>query len=548
MSVSYHEGNITMRNPERYNSHPINTASVTGGTNLYTATETSYTISFVNTNYIIPIGSEIIIQLPSELEFTEPNPSLTNKINLDLSATGSTSGNNLIIIGGFAITLIPDQNIAFTFGSVINPYYQGTTGSFSIKVYTGIGGNDNNRLFYKNSDLTVNINTIGQFPLFSVTPTTFVTNEVVNYNFAFKLGFADLNDSHIIEFEIASEVQDCVIGTLNAGNMEGTSSNSTPSIYQFEIATGFRVAGGTSQIYSFSCECRNPYTTKNIGNFHLRAKNSDNSVFYTGLDSIGNMCTQSDYNSFIISIRTIYPREINTFTIDIDTTSPLSTIYIDQIEIEMSPGLEILNHIPSATSGISGTLTYILNNQNITINGITVLDDTFSLTFHQIRNPNIHSENIYITVETKHSGGILGELGTQNIPNLDCDFPCKTCHSGYPTSCITCFSDNNEVFQFNNLNLFMLYNDMCLDICPSHTYNNNSNTCNDCDAQCNECEARTDNCTACYDAGVSSPHTPGFLHSNTCLLSCPIIGFTENYTTRVCDRNHKLYIYIYIYI
>ena len=104
---------------------------------------------------------------------------------------------------------------------------------------------------------------------------------------------------------------------------------------------------------------------------------------------------------------------------------------------------------------------------------------------------------------------------------MKCTLPCKTCASGQPTSCNTCYSNiniDNRIFYANN---------NCFSSCPNTTIVSSS-ACIPCDSGCTTCQTVITNCTSCatgkYLNIITNPS------SGTCVTSCPSGSFNNDDT------------------
>ena len=469
----YHETNINISLPEYYDPHPLDELNVRASE--YTVTNTTYTFNLRNLDYMIPPGAQIRLKFPPTLLFITSTPIVDDLNNLHTSTTGLFEYPNLTISEGFGVMLIPDSEMQFRVGNILNPYFMGNTDSFQMIIY--INSDTYLKLFEMKIDLNKSITEVAQFPSFSLESASNTTNTWTNFTFDFEVGDGELNSSHLIKFQTAKDIQLCdkdtIIPTLGIPGIGSTiyegSYYTTRTNYSFEINSVI----SPHTICQFKVECRNPYTTRPSGIFSLWATDGTNE-FYNQTAGIPDMTDMNNYSAFNFTMENMYPREIITYSFNFTATSPLSTKTIDQIEITVPEEVEIEGCMPSDVIGIyiADALNCTIVDQIITIYNITQLESLFSFNMDQLRNPSRSEYEIYFTSITKHSDGHWGENMTTNIVQILCNFPCKTCLTNSPNQCTTCFSNNNEVFQFSGVNRYLLHEDvnLCVDICPTFTY------------------------------------------------------------------------------
>ena len=528
--ITYQEGNITLLDTvwTRYKAHPLGNPSVSVIIPVQTATITSYKFTFINTDYPIPMNSRIHLKLPITMSFVSTSTILRELNNLDSIARVEITSDELFILDGFPGSDLSSDNVVEFALDILNPYKTGETSSFEIDICHST--NERSQYFVLDTDLTANIADIAPFQSLTIVPALLRTNAVTTYTFTFRLGDGGLTADHAIRFTIPSKLQNCDLGTLSSSMAFGTTSN-TGLNYLFHVDSDY--AGDSVQY--FDIYCRNPYTTRPMEDFVVCTR-YQSFRFYISNATVPAMTEISPYASFVIYTENNFPRKINRFEFEIYSTPPISTHIIDEIEITVAPGLEILNCMPIDISGIIGSLACTTNLQVITITGITQIESLIQFNYTSIRNPSLSTNINYFILQIQHSNGYIGKRISYSLPNIECNFPCRECTtSSVPDYCTDCYSNNNEAF-FGGNNLYLYYDVMhvCLEICPSSTLTT-SDSCLDCTLPCKECHTQVTNCTQCY--------ADKYLLNHNCIDPCPS-GYAENDATRECDRN---YIYIYIY-
>lgn len=95
--------------------------------------------------------------------------------------------------------------------------------------------------------------------------------------------------------------------------------------------------------------------------------------------------------------------------------------------------------------------------------------------------------------------------------NSLCNYPCKTCPTDQPSTCLSCYTDLQltDGLPFNQLGT-------CVAQCAtSRFYNLETAHCDKCASTCLDCVDRADKCTVC---GIDDFL---FLHQEQCLVACP---------------------------
>ena len=532
LTMILHESNISLSNSGYFKSHTLTNVNLQSSS-ANTVTKSSYTFKFKNANYKIYSGSKILIIFPIELQFLTTTPTVSNILILSNSLSATYSHPNMTISDAFPSNININNNLQFTISDILNPYKTGLTSTFKIIIHKN--NNSNLRSFELLSGLTANIPNIAQFPVIIVNSGSLRTNDVANYTYEVKIGDGSLNSSHIIKFQIPGELQGCDKNTI----LEISGLLPIINIYTSADNFWFEVPGDVTAMTTikFQIECVNPYTTEPMSTFNIWGMEGSN-IFYTKTVNIAaDMNIMHPFQSITFTKTNNSPRYINTFTFSLQSSMSLSFITtINQIQITISGGLEVLGCNIINLSGVTGTLICTLSGQIITISGVTQLDNIFEFKLSNIRNPSLAATPIWFNILTKHSAGYFGENSTTINDFVGCDFPCKTC--GAPTQCLSCYPNMHEVFTVGGTSYHMLYlsGKQCLSNCGTvaHIYVDSVSSCGDCHAICNECDTISSNCTKCY------PNT--FLYDNQCVDPCPT-GYEKNITDWTCFR-----IYIYIYI
>ncbi len=79
--------------------------------------------------------------------------------------------------------------------------------------------------------------------------------------------------------------------------------------------------------------------------------------------------------------------------------------------------------------------------------------------------------------------------------------------------CLTCANSSSNCLSCNSS--FVLFNNSCLNLCPSGTFNSSTNICYICDLSCSGCQNLSTNCIMC---------ATGYARSgvgNLCTNNCP---------------------------
>ena len=536
----YHQSVIALTSNtinEFYFRHNLVDVSITGGS-ANTVTNTTYTFKFKNLDYPIPAGSNIDILFPYSMQFLSPTPLITNLKNFTGTPISSTFEFHLYLNNGYDTELPPNYEIEFTVNDILTPYLIGTTPPFEI--YICFGPEYAYQLFGSNQ-ITVDITTISAFPSLSISPSTLKTNDLVNYQVILNTGDGSINSSHCMTFTTT----------------EITCDQSTITPTGFLISTIMYDGVGNYTMYissiitehstiNFDITCRNPPTTRPASPFVLSAWHSPSvnvyNIFYQKTESIPDMNILNTFVSVTLSLANTYANVENNLMIDIESIT--SCNQLDQIILTFSDQLEI--PVPGytiSTINITGSLSYDVLGQRLIISGITQLNNRYRIQLGYIRNPLLSSYPINVNIMTQHSDGYFGENWTTASYYPSCNYPCKTCPLGRPSTCLSCNSLGDEVFTHTGVSKYLLYIDMsiCVDVCPLHTYNDTAITCRNCDPLCHSCLDLSTKCTKCY------PNVNRFLdtHTNQCINPpCPIY-FGPDQSLWECVRK---YIYIYIYI
>ena len=531
----YHMGCINLSNSGYYEPHELTNILIIPESDI-AVTKTKYNFTFTNTQYRIPAGSAIQITFPLNVQYIGNNPPIvTDLLNINNNINSDLQYPILTISDGFPSDLVADQDLQFVVDDVLNPYGIMETASFIIIIY--INGDLNQKVFENTEGLTINTLFNCAFPGANIVPDTLKTVSAEFYRFTLELGAGALNTSDIIEFISPPEIYRCFKYTLSSTS----GILIIGSIYQDPTNTIYFEIGSTIpaySIFSFSVLCRNPYTTRPSTDFVIVGRGSDHS-FYASNVSIPAMNIINNYDSVSVTSSNNFPKNLNTFNFSYIGHNYYTTSAINQIVIYTS-GIQIdSNFVVEIERGIyTDGFTVTSDGEIITLGGITSLDEQFRFHIQFLRNPSLADTSILFSTATMHSDGYVGENRTTTL-TIPCNFPCRTCdHTVDPDICLTCFSEDHEVFQGGN-SFYMLSNGECLDGCPLHTYILGSD-CLPCHSSCDLCDGgNVDDCTKCY------PNTSRFLYFNQCISPpCPS-GYIHNELNWNCIST---YIYIYIYI
>ena len=521
---------------QTFDPHPLADFDI-GRNSKVTVTETKYKFSFKNANYTIEEGSEIKLYFPSCFLFTDPNPTLSRCRNISdgTTATFAHNGNDdptmvLYLREAFDEDLAPNSLIRFEIDHILNPYKLTDTEYFQINIYN----QDSFLTFLSRENLYIGIAEIASFSNFVVTTETQITSSSETYAFAVALSDGGLNSSHHIELEIPSEVQGCKIYTFTSNIFKNCTY--IRDIYSFELLDGLPA---NSPDLVFTIVCKNPFTIRPSSPFRIWAKNVDNTAFYASEANIWDMTQLDNFAALTVTPTLRSPRVANSFDFFIQTcaTYDLSSDIVNQIIITVNAGIEIIQCEIFLSSGIAGAYSCNINEQVITISEFSSLSPIISFTLNSIRNPSLTTSPIIFTVSLSYFDGTNGYVGasktTENI-NVSCNFPCKTCLSTNPDICESCYNQGHEVFDIDDIELYLLRGDNCVGQCQLHYYFGTS-SCLSCNSTCDECAINDDNCIKCRNET--------YLNSNRCYTNCTS-GFIEDRETWTCLSN---YIYIYIY-
>ena len=509
-----HYGNITLSNTgsgTEYKSHELDNAEMIYSN--ITATETSYLFKFTNADYNVPSGSQITVKFPTQLILPATVPTIINTQNLDspLSASFVYTENTLIIENGFTDALTKDSLIEFEVQNILNPYKLGNTHqSIKIKINTGTG----TEYYSKNGGLKPQMDEIAFFPFFKVTPESTTTGVLCNYNIELTVGDGKMNSSHALELEYSADLQICQaeISSISGAVTWGTVTKHDSYNLTIEISAG---EIGRQEKVEFSINCMNSYTTHTwTRKFRIQGmKGSD--VFYYGTAVVPTMTQIGQYSVFTITKLNDNPKVMNTFQFDVETLHIQSTTIVsNQLLITVPDYLDIIGCNVWEVEGLVGSLSCVVDDHIIQINGIESTAKEFSFSLDGVVNPESTTTAIYFTLTAVHTDGYECENGTSNSVYIVCNYPCPTCTVGLPDNCLSCYESSNTVFG-SDPTLHMLYVDgnECVSSCPTHTYPSGTN-CLACAAECSECESTDVACTQCY------PHT--YLAAAQCItFPCP---------------------------
>ena len=479
----------------------------------YTASMTYYQFNFTNTGYPIPTGSWITIYFPYTVELREDIPSLTNHWHISTDAITSLSGHHLVIEGAFDGELNADLDIGIQVNDILNPYKLGDTETFKIVIDTAA----HRHLFHTEGDLIAHITQISGFAFFEVIPTSTITGELNDYTFRIQMDTGGMNTSHRVCIIVPPELQWChnSIVPLNSITVNNVVKVAPDRIY-LSLSSGIL----PSEWMNFTMECQNPYTNKPNTNFSIEGVDADDNVFYEGTAELATMTEYNTFKSFGVTLDNEYAGVENIYTFDMEANiyQPTGTTSINQIKITASPGMAIDSGGCEISDplGISGSVSCTNTNLIMEINGINKLEETFSFKIKKVKNPELSTEPLYFTLSTLDSDGYIGENGTSTSIYMPCNYPCKTCTMGDPTTCESCHSTHK----------FYVDGEECVIACPPHTNADQPGHCMDCISTCDTCTVISTSCTKCY------PDT--FLYNDQC-GSCPASGYFENKNDWRCE-------------
>ena len=541
----YHLGNIKLDpGSDRYNPHILGGNNIVSSSSLSTVTLTQLTFNFTNIDFSIPADHKIIIYLNSDLSFR--GPVLTDNTLTDSYISSNTS-HFVVISGGILSTgLPPNSLITFTLSNVLTPYYLENKNNIQVDI-RAIDRPEIEILFL-GSGLALTIIELASFPLFTVEASNYITSKQAEYEFTVQIGDGSLNTIHRIAFSIPITITDCDYTTIT--QLSGFSSSiihksiypgaDNYHAYKFDIPCALEY--GT--IIKFLISCRNPETTRPTTKFGLMAyiMNTDDHI-YESLSNPIAMITPSNFSNvfFVTEANDRRPLVFNTFVFTVTRTANYSSTDIDQLQISVPEHMNISHCTHSFVYGVDALNSSLsIIDQVITISNIDMLDHKFKYKLHNLQNPPLVNQEIKFLIATRNSDSYESEKIVTNIFHVNCDYPCETCQSEV-TRCIGCFSPSWPVFGTMSENekpvLYVDNTKKCVEICPSHYYQNDTFTCDLCDINCSECDLHSDNCTECY------PTT--FLYNHKCLDPCPIFYF-GNETVLECQSIIINYIYIYI--
>ena len=352
--------------PTRALPHNFVNPSVVAG-NSSTLALTYYNFSFI-TDYSLWRYTKMYIFLPDGFSFINPTIIIitgqSQGIYFRYLWTPS-SGKYIYCNIMFSDSgLPPNINISFQLINILNPYTITSNSPFKI-YFTKYDGSDHYIYFQEESKLTVNIDTIGEFPLLEITSSSTTVSALTDYNFKFQLGYGNFNISDYIKIIVPNSIEYCDETTISI--ISGCLTDSISSDDQYKLSNfeyGFRSINcdnNNGSIVEFQMKCRNPQTLKPTDNLYLQTQsdiNSDASIYYKSGISV-TMTNTIPLSSIIVSyIQNNWINYPNTFSLSLRRTTPNISTQIDLIIINISPGMMSLDPVNcpniSALTGITG--------------------------------------------------------------------------------------------------------------------------------------------------------------------------------------------------
>ena len=515
--------------------------------NYSTIVITHYNFSFVNKDHPIPEGYFIRVNFPNGMKLTEFPPPVNIYEGLNNSISVPDYDNNYMVIeGAMGTEIAANTNCKFQVEGLQNPYEMTNNMSFGIKIYASIPTEP--YFESKETEFSVNIDTISPFTSFQVTPLNLTVGEYSRFNISFKLGDGNLIKNHYVKLKVPNSIKYCKKNSLeltkqdvaNCGNNFIQNSKKyeySENVYGYKSYRCTNYNGTTIQFYIM---CRNPESIRTTGPFILQVQSNKSipeSIYYL---SSGSEFTPTEGTFIRISMTKLneWLNYRNTFTFSIERRDPNNTAEINQISITFPPSLSIYNYPVCPTIrdmvGISAEAQGIGVNCSIegfTINSILSLEQKFGFTVNRIMNPNSPTEPIYFNVATEVSGGYIGEVGITNLEFGVCAHPCLLCSIPNTAYCTSCYSEDNAIFD-GGTSLHMLHlnssTSTCVNSCSTHTFFTSATSCTECDDNCELCDLNPTNCTKCY--------MNTFLHNNECITSpCPA-GYSDNVDKWICQE------------
>ena len=439
-----HKGLINGNQTDRYGSHTFSYVNIEGSR--YTVTNTTYKFTFTNGNHVIARGSSIVIIFPDSLKFLSGSPTISNIVNLDNILTTTISGQQISIRECFSIDVPNNSIIQFEIGDILNPYETGFTNSFDVNIATKVEGSTISSWRLANG-LEYNIIHIAPFTAFYITIDSTITNQIANYYLNIQLGDAPLQTNHQLNIQTTHVEQFCLplSHAIPDTFFISSTTHSPPNTYYFQFDTNIPAKAS----FQIVIKCRNPYTTRPSEDLILWATDSvTNKSFYNGSASIPDMDELNNFSSLSIIFANYLPKALNTFDILITDKKPSPITQVDEIEVRVSRGMEVVGCSANNILGISGPMGCTFTENVITITEIIELSPNIGFRLENIvRNPEDVSNAINFTICTKSREGYSGICGSSIPEAIICNFPCFSCSSSYPDECHSCYLQTHEVFQ-----------------------------------------------------------------------------------------------------
>ena len=426
-----------------------------------------------NTDSAILANSKIIIKFPPELTFKGIPYIATHNFPFTPNITSSTYPWLEIEIDDLPINSL----IHFGVGNILGPYKLGQTESFSISI-APMSASSGVQQFKLYLEAKVDITHRGVFSSFNVESSSHMTSELATYTFSFNTEDKELvlNDDSI-SFEIPNSIQ------CDHTSITGALGLSAPFLYkgrllisEYYIVPGQSVAAGID--CQFTIQCYNPELTITTNNYVLQFWHFPDD-WYLYKESGGSPLTINQMNNYlsdaVVTMSDYRPLVNNSFTFTLTRTASYNSLDLTQIIICVPD--EMINTADSV-EWIAGNIniTPILSivGQEILIEGISELEQSFTFKIVNIQNPPLSTDDIIFYTKTG-SSGYDSEEGYTNILHISCDFPCQTCSFQIQTYyCLSCYPQNHPLFVGTNLTHrdIILYNYQCIHECPPKYFKN----------------------------------------------------------------------------
>jgi hypothetical protein len=339
-----------------------------------------------------------------------------------------------------------------------------------------------------------------------------------------------------VTFPTSSTSLSCTGGT-NVNSVTCTMNSSTKTINaQITSFVGGTVASGTQ--FDFTINTLGnpislaPYSMQSV---KLTDSSGNNVNTYTTASSItiqntmaGTITSQSLSQDTVVAGATA----VYTFTFTpanpIPQHAKLELVYPSTVTVPTSITCTGLSGIPSGTvldcatshNTAARTLT-ILNGFNSTINVTT----SVSFQISGITNPSSTSTSSF-TLSTLDSSDYKIDTVTDGlVPELECNYPCKSCSSSDKDLCLSCYTAAETGLPY-------LQGTTCQASCDTGYSPNSTTTCVQCDSTCLTCsETSTSQCTSCNSTGTYPYY---YSSTNKCYQDCPSGSYLDSTTCQTC--------------